>query len=282
MKITIITVSYNAEDTIERAIYSVINQTYKDIEYIVVDGASSDKTVDIIKKYQDKITYWISEKDSGIYNAMNKGIKIAQGEYIQFLNADDFFINKDIISNIVNEIKKNNYPEILSAPVWAVDLNGFQKIKEGFLKNDIESIKSGVMLPHQGLFVKREILLKYKFDESYRIVADFEQLYRCIRDGKKIIGIDIPVVFFSLGGVSGQNDIYIKEMISIFNKYNFDKKIEDNFIAKHSRFTIKYKVKKTIKNILYKIHLLRFFKKYNGWIKHKCDNKYCKWCKNKE
>lgn len=278
MKITVITVSYNSDKTIERTINSVINQTYKDIEYIIIDGKSNDKTVDIIKKYQDKITYWVSEKDTGIYNAMNKGIKKSSGDYIEFLNADDFFIDENIISNVIDIIKDNNYPDILSAPVWGVNLDGLQKLREGFLKYNINLIKSGIMLPHQGLFYRRNILLKYQFDEEYKIVADFEQLNRCINDNKKIIGINMPVVFYSLDGISSNKKIYVQEMINVFNKYNVNRKIVKNFIDKHERNTIKYKIIDFLKKVFLAMGLLKHLKKYNGWVKHKCNNKYCNWC----
>ena len=278
MKITIITVTYNSDKTIERTINSVINQTYKDIEYIIIDGKSNDKTIDIIKKSQKKISYWISEKDTGIYNAMNKGIRKSSGDYIEFLNADDFFVDENTISNVVINIKNNNYPDILSAPVWGVNLDGLQKLREGFLKYNTNSIKSGIMLPHQGLFYRRNILLEYQFNEKYRIVADFEQLYRCVNDNRIIVGIDMPVVFYSLDGMSSKNKIYIEEMISVFNKYNVDKKIIKNFINKYGKNTIRYKVKEYIKSFFLMIGLLKYLKKYNGWVKHECNNKYCNWC----
>ena len=91
--ISIITVSYNAVKTIEQTISSVVNQSYSNIEYIIIDGGSTDGTVDIIKKYEDRIAYWVSEPDGGIYDAMNKGIKVATGDYIQIIGADDFLIN---------------------------------------------------------------------------------------------------------------------------------------------------------------------------------------------
>ena len=89
MKISVVTVCYNAADTIEKTMLSVLNQTYHDIEYIIIDGGSTDGTVEIIRKYADRIAYWVSEPDKGIYDAMNKGIKVATGEYIYFLGADD-------------------------------------------------------------------------------------------------------------------------------------------------------------------------------------------------
>lgn len=106
-KITVVTVCYNAVDTIENTILSVLNQTYDNIEYIIIDGSSTDGTVDIIKKYADKIAYWVSEPDNGIYDAMNKGIDIATGDYINFMNAGDGFYDNEALSNLMPFIKNN-------------------------------------------------------------------------------------------------------------------------------------------------------------------------------
>ena len=101
MKVSVITISYNAVSVIEDTIQSVLNQSYKDIEYIIIDGGSTDGTVDIIKKYQDKINYWVSEPDNGIYDAMNKGIDKATGEWINFMNAGDYFHSNLTLENFI-------------------------------------------------------------------------------------------------------------------------------------------------------------------------------------
>lgn len=101
--ISIVTVSYNAVLTIEQTILSVINQTYPNVEYIIIDGGSTDGTVDIIKKYEDKIAYWVSEPDKGIYDAMNKGVVVATGEWINFMNAGDIFTDGDVIDKLFHQ-----------------------------------------------------------------------------------------------------------------------------------------------------------------------------------
>lgn len=106
-KISIITVTYNAASFLEETILSVINQTYPNIEYIIIDGGSKDRTIDIIKKYEDKITYWISESDRGIYDAMNKGISMATGEWVNFMNAGDIFSSDAVLETVLNK----SYPD---------------------------------------------------------------------------------------------------------------------------------------------------------------------------
>lgn len=107
MRISIITVSYNSAGTIERTIKSVIQQDYGDVEYIVIDGGSTDGTVDVIRKYEKKIFFWLSEPDEGIYDAMNKGIRRATGEIIAFLNSDDWY-QKNILSEVAEQFQDNN------------------------------------------------------------------------------------------------------------------------------------------------------------------------------
>ena len=106
MKLSIITVSLNNKDTIEQTIRSVLSQTYNNVEYIVIDGGSTDGTVDIIKKYEDKISYWVSESDKGIYDAMNKGIRKATGDIVGILNADDFYVDENVLEKVVKCFEK--------------------------------------------------------------------------------------------------------------------------------------------------------------------------------
>ena len=120
MKISIITVTYNAEEFIEQCIRSVVGQSYKNIEYILVDGASSDSTLNIVQKYKNNINILISEVDQGIYDAMNKGIKLASGDVIGILNADDFFADQDVVANIVKSFTEN-VTDIVYGNLWYVD-----------------------------------------------------------------------------------------------------------------------------------------------------------------
>lgn len=158
-KITIITVVYNGVNLIEKTILSVLNQKYKHIEYIIIDGSSTDGTIDIIKKYNDKISYWISEKDNGIYDAMNKGIEIATGNGLIFLNAGDYFVGNVLTENMP-------VPSYLS--VKTVENDNLVNIK-------LKSEKLGISNCHQGIVFENK---KIKYNLEYRIAADYDYFLR--------------------------------------------------------------------------------------------------------
>lgn len=169
MKLSIITINFNDRDGLDKTIQSVINQTYKDFEYIVIDGASTDGSVDVIKKYADKLTHWVSEPDTGIYNAMNKGTRLAQGEYCLYLNSGDFLAADDVLEkafsyNFTEDIVSCNCldfddkHECLKIPPRNVSLFTFM----------------GGSLPHPTSFIKRELLNRLGgYNESYRIMSDW-------------------------------------------------------------------------------------------------------------
>ena len=269
LKISIVTVCYNAEKTIENTILSVINQNYKNIEYIIIDGNSTDNTINIIKKYSDKISYWISEKDKGIYNAMNKGIDVANGDYIQFLNADDMLVSNNTIAQVALAIEDEKYPDILSSKIWNVyERSKYQRLASNNVSMD--DIKKGGMLPHPGIFMKINIIRHYKFNEDNRIASDFELLLRCALDNRSIKYITVPTVYFSSEGISSVNpNIGIDECYNILKKYRGTQVAND-----YKQRVYKYK----IKFMLNKIGILHYIKCKLLCEKHKCNNKFCRWC----
>lgn len=176
-RISVVTVCYNAVDCIEQTMLSVLDQTYHDIEYIIIDGGSTDGTVDIIKKYADRLAYWISEPDKGIYDAMNKGIAVATGDYINFMNAGDTFRDQSSIDTYVDVIKPES--EIIYGDVIIKYHSRFQYRKPLWLDHLSECLP----FCHQSVIVKTGLLRDRQFDTSYRILGDYDFFYSCYKRG---------------------------------------------------------------------------------------------------
>ncbi len=208
MKISIITVVYNNKSTIDYAIKSILNQSYPSIEHIVIDGSSTDGTIEEIKKYGGKIAKFISEPDKGIYDAMNKGLKLATGDLIGILNSDDFYANDNIISEIVDEFKKKQV-DIVFGDIVFVKPENLDKVTRYYSSANFHPKKFawGWMPAHPSCFLKREVYEKYgNFKTDYKIAADYEILTRFMAK----YGISysyIPKVFVKMrtGGVSSAN-----------------------------------------------------------------------------
>lgn len=175
MKISVITVCLNSVDTIEHTIKSVLQQTYCNIEYIVIDGGSSDGTLEILKKYGSRITKIISEKDSGIFSAINKGIKIASGDIISILHSNDIFNNKYTLENISKSFIKNKCEVLLSNIFFKRDFKNNSILRyysSRYFKKKL--LKFGVSPPHTGTFIKKSIYSHTIYNENYLIAGDFD------------------------------------------------------------------------------------------------------------
>lgn len=180
-RVSIITVSYNAASTIEDTIKSVLQQDYPNIEYIIVDGASGDQTMEIVQSFRKKIASVISEPDKGIYDGMNKGIDLATGEIVGILNSDDFYASKSVISKIVNTFKPDT--QAVYADLDYVDPVNTDKIVRRWKSGIYEqgAFKKGWMPPHPTFFVRRSIYQKYgKFSMELKSAADYEFMLRTI------------------------------------------------------------------------------------------------------
>lgn len=186
MKVSIITVAYNSVNTIRDTFESIKSQNYNDIEYIVVDGFSTDGTLDIIEEYSDVITKSISESDKGIYDAMNKGVKMATGEIVGILNSDDFYFDCNVISNIVKVFKSNNVDSVYSDIIY-VDPNNTSKVDRYWksCKYDRKKFLYGWMPAHPSFFVKKDVYKNFGvFNEVLKSAADYEFMLRVLYKNK--------------------------------------------------------------------------------------------------
>jgi glycosyltransferase involved in cell wall biosynthesis len=202
-KLSIITINFNDKNGLKKTMESVISQSSTDFEYIVIDGGSTDGSKELIEKYQDKISYWVSELDKGIYHAMNKGILLAQGEYCQFLNSGDFLFDENVIAKMIEKTKDES---ILYGNMIKTLTNGKR------LKNT--SINTNSMLPfylgslnHSPSFIKKELFGKYGlYDESLKIVSDWKFFLKAIALGNESVKyLDIDVTVFDMTGISSTN-----------------------------------------------------------------------------
>jgi len=223
MRVSIITVTYNAEATIQRTLESVAQQTYLDIEHLVIDGASKDHTVDIARQFSHAVI--ISEPDKGLYDAMNKGLKRATGDYICFLNAGDKLHSKDTIKIIMEQAKAPLLPAILYGDTHIVDDAGH------FLRNrrltppehlTWRSFKEGMLVCHQAFYVNREIAQTY--DLHYRFSADFDWCIRCMKEGERCgmanVYIHEPLAdYLSEGMTTANHKASLKERFNIMAKH---------------------------------------------------------------
>jgi glycosyltransferase involved in cell wall biosynthesis len=222
MKISIITVCFNSEKTILDTLNSVLNQTYKNIEHIIVDGESKDKTKTILKKYPFKNKKMFTLKKLGVYNALNYGIKKATGDIIHILHADDIFQSHNTVSDVANIIKKKNEKIFLSDVVFFKD-NNYSSISRFYSAKNFtyNKINYGIMPPHPGLFVKKEIYKKFLYNETYKIAGDFDFFLRTLLINKiKFFYLNLISVRMRLGGISSKNiGAYITSTLEILKSF---------------------------------------------------------------
>jgi len=220
-KISVITINYNEKEGLRKTIQSVVGQTYADIEYIVIDGGSTDGSKELIETYQDKIHYWISEPDSGIYNAMNKGIRAATGDYLLFMNSGDCFFEQDTVSK-AEKLMVDDYG------IYYGDLIYFNKRKkkyEDWIFPNKLSLGFFIenSLPHQGSFIKRSLFESISmYNENLKIASDWEFFIVAIcieRVSYKHIGIVISEYDFT--GISSDPKNY--QLVASEKKITFDK-----------------------------------------------------------
>lgn len=218
MKYSIITVNYNNKDGLRKTIESVIHQSFRDFEYIIIDGGSTDGSADVLKEYDAQIDYWVSEPDKGIYNAMNKGIAQAKGEYLNFMNSGDCFYAPDILEKVASYNYETDF-------IVGRDYHFNEEIQKGhvsILPSRTTMIHFFVAtLDHQSSFIRRELFDNSPYDEGYRLVSDWIFFTeKIVRDGKQVQFIPDIICRREEGGLSEQqherNKTEIKEFLHQF------------------------------------------------------------------
>jgi glycosyltransferase involved in cell wall biosynthesis len=186
VKVSIITITYNSAQTVEQTVLSVINQSYSDIEYIIIDGLSGDNTMEIVEKYRKKVSKIISEKDKGLYDALNKGIALATGDVIGILHSDDFYTNNGVIQKYVDLFQKTGCDAVYS-DLYYVDRTDTDKIIRKWKSGDYKqgAFINGWMPPHPTFFVKKEVYNKFgTFNTEFHTAADYELMLRFVHKNK--------------------------------------------------------------------------------------------------
>mgnify|MGYP001275697192 CR=1 FL=1 len=242
MKISIITVVLNGAKTIRRTIESVLTQTYDNIEYILIDGQSTDDTMHIIHEYQDKISKIVSEQDHGLYAAINKGISISTGDVIGFIHSDDFYLDNLVIQRVADEFEKKKVDSVFADLLFIKDDN-FDKVLRYYSAKNFtpEKLTYGLMPPHPTFFVKKDVYEKYGgYKVDYKIAGDYEMFVRLLYINKITYSyINLPIIKMRVGGLSTGG---LKS--KIFNNIEVVKAIRDNGIkTNHLVILRKYPIK---------------------------------------
>lgn len=205
-KFSIITVTYNASAVLEDTIQSVITQTYRNVEYIIVDGGSKDHTLDIINRYREHIHTLVSEPDKGLYDAMNKGIRLATGDYLCFLNAGDELHEDDTLQLMVHSITGTELPDVLYGETAIVDEEGhFLRMRRLSAPEDLnwKSFKDGMLVCHQAFFPRRELAEPY--DLRYRFSADFDWCIRIMKKSHTLHNTHLTLIDYLNEGMTTRN-----------------------------------------------------------------------------
>jgi glycosyltransferase involved in cell wall biosynthesis len=275
--VSIITPSYNQGDFIEETILSVLNQTYKNIEYIIIDGGSNDNSVDVIKKYQSKLTYWVSEKDEGQADAINKGFKKASGEYLCWINSDDLLYS-DFIEKRIKEFEMNPGVDLIYGDVDQGASFDEKVLRKGKQINFNSVLKSAyIPIPQQSAIWKNSIIYSVgQLNVKWQVLLDFDYFLRIVKT-KKIKYITGSVAFFRNHGESKsvkQKKMWIKELelyshesnlrdlisnkndIAVFN-YSIQKWIYDLSIEINDEF-----IKTKYKSLLLDSHKIKYLSQY--------------------
>jgi glycosyltransferase involved in cell wall biosynthesis len=264
MKLSIITINWNNASGLKKTMESVINQSCQEFEYLIIDGGSTDGSVDVIKKFEGfPNLQWVSEKDNGIYNAMNKGIRLSKGDYIQFLNSGDSFVDKDVVKKILEEIENNGYPDILVGNL--LEDYGTKRLREthGNRNPDLWFFFSR-SIHHNSSFMKRNLFEEYGvYDENLRISSDWKWFLYVVGIKKiKPVFVNVDVVLFNMEGVSVTNqDRLLNERMQVLNEL-----VDPNLIDVFLRYGHHIKIMQQLEKHKWSNHIVMFLYKLSKWI----------------
>jgi len=247
--ISVVTVVFNGEAFLEETILSVIKQTYDNVEYIIIDGGSTDGTVDVIKKYEDRIDYWVSELDKGISDAFNKGVKVATGEYINFQGDGDGFVSNSVLEKVFQDIDSSK-DIFISARIKRVDIDGNEIFLSKYVdKFDSKSLLWRMSLPHQGLFTHKSYFEQYGlFDVDNIFCMDYDHLLRSYHNFPKVVTKDIVVARWRDDGLGNGRTL---EIFKEYDKIKRNNRIANSFVLDFIKYwtLLKYYIKKLIGRI---------------------------------
>lgn len=219
MKVSVITISYNNRAGLQSTIESVVAQSFKDFEYIIIDGGSTDDSLDLINSYSEHITYFVSESDKGVYHAMNKGLKVAKGEYIHFLNSGDCYASNNVLDSVFN--KEYEEPLLRGCQICDYGTKTERWTNLGNRPVTLYDMFVNTML-HQATFIRRDLFEKYGlYDENLKIVSDWKFFFKTILGGERTFFIDKDIVVFEMEGIStnkAYGEIHYSERKQVINE----------------------------------------------------------------
>ena len=273
MKISVVIVCYNSMRTIRQALQSVLLQKNAEVELIVIDGGSSDGTWEFLQQYQEQLAFCSCETDHGIYDAMNKGIRQASGEYLYFLGADDSLADDEVLNRVTRCLMKDTGVDILYACVYGVDecIGNLQQVLGREFSRD--ELLSGNMPPHQGMFVRRE-LMRMGFDLQYRVAADYDFVVRALLHSAKFFYFDECIAFYSLNGASSQRKLRYKEDLCILQRCGAGPKA----IEAMQQLARRGLRMERIKCLLRSLGIEGIVQRLRGYERHSCHMPHCRWC----
>lgn len=257
VKISIITVCYNAETTILETIRSVFEQTYDNIEYIIVDGKSTDATMSIINDYfadKDFNVKILSERDSGIYEAMNKGIDMASGDWINFMNSGDKFVSCDTVKDVFLHVQTADviYGDCIN------ESQGFYKL---YKADGVNSLPYKMIACHQCILCRRELMLQFKFDCSYKILADFDFIVKVFLCKKyHFVYVHLPICVYDITGISSNMKLAYSEKLKLYERNG----IKHNGVKERLTY-VKMRLKRFAKSFIVKIIPKMVYSQKRGW-----------------